>query len=361
MTKGKRIFNWVCMAVTLAAMAIIILKTDIGQFRAALSNISFMWLAMGAAAVVLSWVFDALTFKKLLPGITGEKATFARSFKYSMAGFYYMALSPFGSAGQPMQMVYMANDGIPVGKTTAAASMKFFTDKVAVGLMLSILFIISGAAFYRSNVGIFWFAMLAFALNLVLLAGVLLIIIKPAFAEHIFKKSVGILGKLKIVKHPEKAITKIDTAIRDYSSAAVFIKTNKTRTLFLSLLSLIRRLLLVIVPYFLYRAFGFSAVGMMEILSMNVFMSFAITLMPTPGGSLAAEGGFSTIYAGMFGSAIIPAVIIWRLLTYYLVIAAGGVMVVIDNIMNVSVGKKDISKGLVPEIPKNRKPAGQVI
>jgi hypothetical protein len=63
----------------------------------------------------------------------------------------------------------------------------------------------------------------------------------------------------------------------------------------------------------------------------------------------------------MFGSAIIPAVIIWRLLTYYLVIAAGGVMVVIDNIMNVSVGKKDISKGLVPEIPKNRKPAGQVI
>jgi uncharacterized protein (TIRG00374 family) len=361
MTKGKLIINWVCIAVAIPAMAIIILKTDISRFKAAMSGLSYIWLTSGAAAVILSWIFDALTLKKLLPGITGSRLTFAKSFKYSMAGLYYTALSPFGSAGQPMQMVYMANDGISVGKTTAAATMKFFTDKIAVGLMLSIFFIVSGAAFYKSNAGIFWFSLLAFAFNLALLAGVLLMITKPVFAERIFKGGVRILGKLKIMKHPEKAIGKIDTAIRDYSSAALFIKTNKLRTLLLSLLSLGRRLLLVIVPYFLYKAFGFSAVGMMEILSMNVFMSFAITLMPTPGGSLAAEGGFSAIFAGMFGAALIPAMVIWRLFTYYIIIAVGGVMVVGDNILKVSRNRRNLSKGLVTELPKTQKPVRHVI
>lgn len=346
MTKGKRIFNWVCMAVTVAAIVIIILKTDMGQFRAALSNLSYLWLGLSAGAVVLSWLFDALTFQKLLPGITGKKATFARSFKYSLAGLYYMALSPFGSAGQPMQMVYMANDGMSVGKTTAAATIKFFTDKIAVFAMLSIFFLISGAAFYTSNAAIFWFSLLAFAINIVILAGVFLLIVKPAIAERVFKGSVRLLSRLKIMKHPEKSIAKIDTAIHEYSSASRFIKTNIRRTALLSLLSLIRRMLLVVVPFFLYKAFGFSAVGFMEILSMNVFMSFAITLMPTPGGSLAAEGGFAAIYAGMFGPAIIPAVVIWRLLTYYLVIAAGGVMVVGDNLLKLVRKKKDDSINL---------------
>ena len=340
MTKGKRIFNWICMSVTVAAIIIIILKTDISQFKTALSNLNYIWLLVGGAAVLLSWVFDAMTFQKLLPGITGEKAPFKRSLKYSIAGLYYMALSPFGSAGQPMQMVYMANDGMSVGKTTAAATIKFFTDKISVFTMLAIFFILSGAAFYTSNTAIFWFSLLAFAINIVILVGVFLLIIKPAFAERIFKGGVKLLSKVKLIKHPEKSISKIDTAIHDYESASQFIKADKRRIALLSTLSLIRRMLLIAVPYFLYKAFGFSAVGIMEILSLNVFMSFAITLMPTPGGSLAAEGGFGAIYAGMFGTSIIPALVIWRLLTYYLVIAAGGSMVLGDTLLKMGRRKR---------------------
>jgi len=227
-----------------------------------------------------------------------------------------------------------------MGKTTAAATIKFFTDKIAVITIFISFLLISGGAFFADHTEIFWISILAFTMNLVILAGVFLLIIKPSFAGRIFKGSVRLLSKIKLIKHPEKAIGKIDKAIMDYSKAAEFIRDNKRRTALLSLLSALRRMLLIIVPYILYKAFGFTAFGMMEILAMNVFMSLAITLMPTPGGSLAAEGGFNAIYAGMFGAAIIPALVIWRLLTYYLVIAAGGVMVIVSGIAKVERKRK---------------------
>ncbi len=203
-----------------------------------------------------------------------------------------------------MSMDILQNDGIPIGKTTAAASIKFFTDKIAVCFIFNVFLIISGDAFYKSNNGIFWFSMIAFAMNLLILMGVFLLIIKPAFAGRVFKGSIRFLAKLKIIKNLQKTETKIDAAIKDYSLAAQFILGNKTQTFILSLLSILRRMLLIAVPYLLYIAFGFSMYGMVEILALNVFMSLAITLMPTPGGSLAAEGGFAVIYAGIFGLAI---------------------------------------------------------
>ncbi len=327
MKKSNTVFNWVIIAITLLVIVIMAANTDISQFKAALADLNYSWLALGFLAVVISWMFDALTIKNLLPGITGKKAPFKRSIKYSMVGLFYMALSPFGSAGQPMQMVYMSNDGIPVGKTTAVATIKFFTDKIAVVIIFITFLLLSGGSFFFNHTGIFWLSILAFVMNLVILASVFLLIIKPVFAGHFLKGIVRLLSKIKLVKHTKRAFSKIDTAISDYSKAAEFILSNKRRTALLSLLSIIRRMLLLVIPYVLLRAFGFTAFGIIEILAMNVFMSLAITLMPTPGGSIAAEGSFSIIYAGIFGAAIIPAVIIWRLLTYYLVIVSGSIMI----------------------------------
>ena len=90
--------------------------------------------------------------------------------------------------------------------------------------------------------------------------------------------------------------------------------------------------MIFVVPYFLLLAFGLTEYGLITVLSLNIFMTIAVTLMPTPGTTLAAEGGFSIIFSGMFGVAILPAIVIWRLLTYYMVILAGSVMVIGGNI-----------------------------
>lgn len=350
MTKGKRIFNWICTAVTVAAIIIMAAKTDFSQFGTAISNINYSWLSIGMLAVVSSWLFDALVLKRLMPDITGKSQGILGSIKYALAYLYYFALSPFGSAGQPMQMMYMVNDGVSMGKTSAISGIKLFSDKVALAGIVMFFLAISGVAFFNDHSGMFLITIIAFMINLGILAGTFLIIIKPTLARRALHGGIKLLARLRIIKNPEKASAKADKAVDDYSSASVFMKNNKKKTLELILLSAVKRLLIFAVPYFLYRAFGLFEYGFISILALNIFMSLAISLMPTPGATVAAEGGFSMIFAGMFGAAIVPAVVIWRLMTHYMVIAAGSVMVITDNVsktMRLKRVKKQVTiKGL---------------
>ncbi len=342
MTKGKRIFNWICTAVTAAAIIIMAATTDFSQFGSALSKLNYTWLGISILAVVLSWLFDALVLKRLIPHISGKKIGTGKSIKYAMAFLYYFALTPYGSGGQPMQMMYMVNDGISMGKTSAVAGIKLFADKVGLAVIYVLFMIISGPYFYNSHQGVFWISILAFALNLAILAGTFLLIVKPGFARHAFKGGIKLFSKLKLMKNPEKAMAKTEKAIEDYSAASAFIKNNKKKTAELVLLSGIKRLLIFAVPFLLFKTFGLSGYGLITILALNIFMTIAVSLMPTPGASVAAEGGFSMIFAGMFGAAIIPAVIIWRLLTHYFVIASGSVMVLGVNVIKMGNKRKAV-------------------
>jgi uncharacterized protein (TIRG00374 family) len=67
----------------------------------------------------------------------------------------------------------------------------------------------------------------------------------------------------------------------------------------------------------------------------------AIAVMPTPGGAGFAEGGFFILFANLFAeAAIVPAVLLWRGITYYLLLFCGGIASVIDSVAGMSKKKK---------------------
>ena len=56
----------------------------------------------------------------------------------------------------------------------------------------------------------------------------------------------------------------------------------------------------------------------------QVFVAMVSAFVPLPGASGGAEGSFVIFFGKFFGQDIVPAMFLWRLLTYYVNIALGG-------------------------------------
>ena len=50
----------------------------------------------------------------------GEKSNIFKNFKYALIGFFFSAITPAASGGQPMQIYYMHKDKISVANSTLA-------------------------------------------------------------------------------------------------------------------------------------------------------------------------------------------------------------------------------------------------
>ena len=67
-----------------------------------------------------------------------------------------------------------------------------------------------------------------------------------------------------------------------------------------------------------------------NIIAVGVFVSTAISVIPLPGAAVGAEGGFVLYFRLLFDNAsLVPAMLIWRIITYYSCIGIGGLFAVL--------------------------------
>lgn len=73
-----------------------------------------------------------------------------------------------------------------------------------------------------------------------------------------------------------------------------------------------------------YRAFGNSEIGFLQIIPVQALLLLIMTFIPTPGSGLGAEGGFYLLFNSIFKEGTINiSILFWRIYTFYLPIIIG--------------------------------------
>lgn len=343
MNKKKLIFSYVYIVATIVVISILVSNSlEVGQFRNALSNLSTKWIGVCILGVFMYWITDALLLKQIISYSVQNKKGFWACFKYSIIGLYYGALTPFASGGQPIQIIYMKKDNMDVGKSTAVISIKFFAYGCSMCIIYILCMMLRGGYLYANYPSIFWISAVGFLVNLLGVVGIVLAMLNSDFGKKICNWFINAFFKLKIIKHPEKPLAKVDKVINDFSNASSYILIHKRKTLLSVLTSCLNMFFLLIIPYLVYRAFGLNQYNWLDLFALNTFMYLSIAFIPTPGATFAAEGGFRLMFFSMFGNVIMLAIALWRILTYYIILIAGSVFVIINQISNVHLRRNDI-------------------
>ena len=334
--KRQNLFRIIYILGTIVVILLIgLLSNEIHEIQEILPRINLKWIGISFISVILFWLSDTLLLGQITSYIF-TKQKFSKSLKIGIMGLYYGALTPFASGGQPMQVVYMKHDGIPLGVSTAIITLKFIVYELSLCFLYIVAMVLKGSFFYTNYHHAFWLTTIGFLLNLIAVAFISMVMLNRKVAENVVHGFIHFLSKIKIIRKEEKRTAKIDKLIDDFNISSAYIKNNILNFLLSILISIFNMAFLFAIPYFIYRAFGLNQEPFILLFTLQAFLFLAVSLVPLPGAAGASEGGFYLFFSSMFGSIpVFMPMIIWRFFTYYLILLVGSFLVILREIVHI--------------------------
>ena len=156
---------------------------------------------------------------------------------------------------------------------------------------------------------------------------------KLSFTFKLTEKVVKLGVKMRLVKDYDKAVGKARDTVDSLAAAYKYLSYHKSTIVILAILSLIDLVAVGSYPYLIVRALGGEG-SFWEIMSRSYFVTLSSGIIPTPGSSGASEGAFYSVFDGATpAGTLFWAVILYRVLVFYLPIFVGLVSQLIEGIM----------------------------
>ena len=298
---------------------------------------SWLYLLLAFIALGLCYVFKGLKLSILCKASTG-KFHLKTCFETGIVGHYYNCITPLGAGGQPFEIYHLAKHGVHGGAAAALPIASFFMNQFAfVGLGVAALVTFNHNSF---NLPLDIYQKVQTPYSVIAIIGLLCCLLMPTLVVMFsMLPKVGIKlvhfvmwlgGKLRIVKNPKETTYK---TVKSVVSNAKCLKTFAKKPLaFLlcMLVSLLEWMSLCSIAYFCLKTFGFEFPGSslplewVQVFQLVIIVYAAISFIPTPGNSGAADLIFFTLFsAQLLAGFAFTAMFFWRMLSFYAFIVIG--------------------------------------
>ncbi len=301
------------------------------QILLAIRRVNFSYLAFACLLMGGYWLLNAGILKTLFHR-NSNALNWKNAIQLTMVGQYYSAITPFASGGQPAQILSMSAKEIPIGRATSLLMVKFLIYQVTVVLYALGFFLWQYHYIQRTLAGSFAWILLGLALNGLLILLIVLALLKRDWMEAKLMRLVDFIGSRRANFQTESWKEKINRSLSDYETSAKEVQAAPKIAGKVFLLTLLQLTAYFAVSWAIYRSFGLSQIGVARILALQALLYMAISFIPTPGNAGASEGGFLVIFHLLFtGATLMPAMLLWRLITYYLNLLIGGLVTIYDH------------------------------
>ncbi len=327
----KKIFGLIYIAITLGITVYICLyTTDFTSLRNVMGNMHWGWLIGGLGCMLLYFLFEALP-PYMVYKHHGYHLPFWQSVKVAMIGLYYSGITPSSTGGQPMQVYYYSKMKLPVGLSSYISVLKFIGFQSVMSIVCFGGFLIERTYITTNFPTAVKFMYLGVGINVILLAGTVVLLYKPAVLHKFLNFAMKLLAKFvgrKAVNLRKKGREEIENfyasfrySKKDFKDVAAVIGC-----------SVLQIFAYLSVSFFIHKAFGMPPVSFWMMFIIQAQVVCAVSFIPLPGSAGAQEVGYYSFFRPFFkGSTIFPAMIIWRILSSYLAILTGAVCVTVDT------------------------------
>lgn len=276
------------------------------------------WYLLPAAACVLAFILGESMIIHYLMRSLGTKVRMSHCCLYSFIGFFYSAITPSASGGQPMQVLAMRRDGIPTAiSTVVLAIITIIYKSVLIVLGIAVLLMRPQAVMlYLEPVEELVY--LGLVLNVICVTCLLLAVFIPGAIRYPVERLLAAAKRLGLLKNPEKLEERISRLLDQYHSTAAYFRQHPVIIANVFVVTMLQRMFYFCVIWFAYRAFGLSGHSPATLILLYSMISVAVDMMPLPGGMGISETMFEAIFEPIFTEAIvIPGMIISRGICYY--------------------------------------------
>ncbi|MBQ9792873.1 MAG: flippase-like domain-containing protein [Clostridia bacterium] len=349
--KKKRLLNFLYFALNILVIAIVLwvqLSKEKNPLEslAAIFDANWWFIVAAFGTFLLCMLMDQIKFSVLIHKATGN-FRFRLSYKIAAIGRHYDVVTPLSTGGQPFQIFYANKYGIKAGKGISIAMGKYMFYQVIYFICISIVLFANSSLSFATTDGVAEGVVSTLSwVGYCICAGVIFVI---AFISYNRRAGAGFviailrfLSKIKIVKDYKKTFVSVMKTVnswqattREYSKSFWVIFTHVVCSViyFLSWYSM---------PYFIYCAFnGWDTSMWGTIFTISVMVDLTSAFNPIPMGVGTADLSFTVLFGSLFATgAQVWALIIWRILAFYIYIIQGLGLLTYDYV----IGDKKLAK-----------------
>ena len=315
---GKLIRNFILFILLIIITFAVLLKGE--------DIIQYVFIGILCMAIYISC--EAINIGRSLKTLN-EKSTFIQNLKYSLIGFFFSAITPAASGGQPMQIYYMHKDKISVSNSTLALLLNLTSMQI-----ITIGFALVSLCFnyqYLNGVLIVFF-IVGILLNLSALVLLLIAIISKRLSRGMVHFAEKVL-KFFRVKNIDAKKEKLEKELEQYHESAVYIKQNKKIMIKILLTTLVQFFAYYSVTFWTYKALGMNEANILEITSMQSVLFATVSGIPSPGAVGVTEGAFTEIFKNIYpGAMMSSAILLNRGINFYFFVIFSGVVTIVNHI-----------------------------
>ena len=338
---GKYIRNFILYILVILLTFYIVLKDQsITDVLKVFINIDHKYIIIAILSMCLYFACESINIGRILKTL-GEKTHFFRNVKYTLIGFFFSAVTPAASGGQPMQVYYMHKDKISVGNATLTLLINLISIQI-VTISIALVSLIFNYMYLTDVMR--WL----FAIGIILNGSALTLLLIGVFSKRTTKWLIRFVLKiLKFfkVKNLEEKEEKLLKELKKYQVGARYIKLNKIVMIKTILTTYVQFLLFYSISYWVYKALGLSGYNIMQILSIQSVLYGSTSAIPSPGAVGVSEGGFIEIYKVIYSEEMIKgAMLLNRGVNFYLFVIISSIIVMIYTIRDKKEEKLKIEK-----------------
>lgn len=329
---GKKIFNALFFIVVFALTIWAVFSgADLKMLLHYLATVNPL-LLLPSVLCVICFILGESVILHYLFRILGMNARFSQCCRYSFIGFFYCCITPSASGGQPMQLIAMHKDRIPVAPATVVLAIITIIYKlvlVVLGVVVLLLRPASIMMYLKDVQGILY---LGLVLNVICIAALLLLVFRPAVVRNLTAWTLQLINNIRPLKDPRGIEQKVEAMIGQYEGAAEFFLQHKAVMVKVFIITFIQRCLLFLVTWFVFLSFGLDGHSPILITTLQGIIAVAADMMPTPGGMGISETLFLKIFTPIFGShLVLPGMVISRAISYYTQLLISAVVTAIST------------------------------
>ena len=305
-------------------------KIDRKGLEEALSHTNLIYILIAFFFTSFYITCEALNHYRNLK-LLKEETTVAKCLKYSIVGFFFSAITPAATGGQPVQIYYMHKDNISYTTATITIlvqSFAYLTTMIILGIIGYIL-----NYQYISSLG---FIEYFFFIGVLANGFITLIFLIAMFSERLSRKLLNFIYSIIRKFNEEKANSfkeKFAVQLKEYHDSAKFLLNNKTIVFKTFMTTTVQILTYHSVAYFVFLALGVKNLNYFRITFLQSVLYLSVSILPLPGTVGVNETGFSLIYNPIIAKPIVDsAMLLTRGISFYLIVIITGIILLIISL-----------------------------
>ena len=327
MSKGKRLAGGVLLLALIALTFYLLLRNQpVSQLLDVLGRVKPGYVVLGLGLMFVFVSCEAMC-SKLILGRLGHSLTYRRCLSFSFVGFYVSSITPSATGGQPAQIYYMSKSGVPAAHGALNMMMIAVCYQVTALLYAAAAAIAMPGILSAMGAGMGLLLLYGGLVMLALTAGMLCFMFLPNAARRLMNGLLNLGVRLRVVRNRAAAEERLERQMAEYRSGAACFRQNAGLAPALLGLNAVQLTALFLVPFVVYKAFGLSGHGVLELVGAQALLTLATSSLPLPGAVGATEGGFVTLFALFFGASLVtPAVLVSRGISFYAFLLLSGLV-----------------------------------